>query len=410
MGVKVREKVKDSGIWWLFINHKGKRASRQIGTRKAAEKVKEQIEARLKLGQDALPKEKASVQTLGEYWEGFEATYLTAGVTEGTVHSYRKTFRNHVLPALGSIRLDELTRDKVKAFVASLTQKRYTRTVKVETRDAIGNVRIESKQMERPLAKASIHIIVAELTAVLNHAKEDGIITVNPSGRLGRLYKQAPVLHEEIQRLTHQEVPIFLDASQRYFPEYSALFLAAIHTGMRSGKLAALKWEDVDFFNKLVIVRRTLSLGKVKRTKTDKIRRVDMSDELMAELQSMKRRRQAEYLSNGQNEIPEWVFLSREGCQIDMGNVKTRHFFRCLDKAGIRRIRFHDLRHTFASLLIQNGESLAYVKDQLGHSSIKMTVDVYGHLVPGANRAAVNRLPGLRNNNQGGMACPLDAP
>jgi integrase len=62
-------------------------------------------------------------------------------------------------------------------------------------------------------------------------------------------------------------------------------------------------------------------------------------------------------------------------------------------KAKLRRIKFHDLRHTFASLLIQNGESLAYVEEQLGHTSIKTTVDVYGHLVPGANRQAVNRLP-----------------
>ncbi len=78
-----------------------------------------------------------------------------------------------------------------------------------------------------------------------------------------------------------------------------------------------------------------------------------------------------------------------------MHNVKNRHFFKCMEKAGLRRIRFHDLRHTFASLLIQNGESLAYVKDQLGHSSIRLTVDVYGHLVPGANRQAVNKLPSL---------------
>ncbi len=84
-----------------------------------------------------------------------------------------------------------------------------------------------------------------------------------------------------------------------------------------------------------------------------------------------------------------------EGKQLEMYNVKNRYFLKALEKAGLRRIRFHDLRHTFASLLIQNGESLAYVKDQLGHSSIKMTVDVYGHLVPGANRAAVNRLPTL---------------
>jgi integrase len=81
-----------------------------------------------------------------------------------------------------------------------------------------------------------------------------------------------------------------------------------------------------------------------------------------------------------------------------MQNVKNRVVFHpCLRKAMLRRIQFHDLRHTFASLLIQNGESLAYVKEQLGHSSIKTTVDIYGHLVPGANRQAVNRLPALRN-------------
>ena len=64
----------------------------------------------------------------------------------------------------------------------------------------------------------------------------------------------------------------------------------------------------------------------------------------------------------------------------------------CLCSGGLRRIRIHDLRHTYASLLIQNGESLAYVKEQLGHHSIQMTVDVYGHLVPGSNRQAVDRL------------------
>jgi integrase len=94
------------------------------------------------------------------------------------------------------------------------------------------------------------------------------------------------------------------------------------------------------------------------------------------------------------------VFCNREGNPEEIHNLKNRYFFRCLTKAGLRHIRFHDLRHTFASLLIQNGESLAYVKDQLGHSSIKMTVDVYGHLVPGANRQAVNRLPSLRTAGQ----------
>jgi integrase len=73
-------------------------------------------------------------------------------------------------------------------------------------------------------------------------------------------------------------------------------------------------------------------------------------------------------------------------------NFERRVFHRIFAKAGLRRIRFHDLRHTFASRLLQNGESPAYVKEQMGHHSIKVTVDIYGHLVPGANRDAVDRL------------------
>jgi integrase len=87
------------------------------------------------------------------------------------------------------------------------------------------------------------------------------------------------------------------------------------------------------------------------------------------------------------------VFCNQEGNILDANSLRNRALHKCLDEAKLRTIRLHDLRHTFASLLIQNGESLAYVKEQMGHSSIKVTVDVYGHLVPGANRQAVNKLP-----------------
>src|SRR5262249_26068501 len=155
-------------------------------------------------------------------------------VRESTIDSYKRTFKNHVLPELGNVRLDELTRDKVKAFVASLVQKRYARVLKIVTKVQNGKKQIQRKIVERPLSRASIRIIVAELTAVLNHATEDGVISVNPAGRMGKLYKQAPIVHEEIQPLTHGEVPTFLEAARANFPEYFPLFLCAIHTGMRS--------------------------------------------------------------------------------------------------------------------------------------------------------------------------------
>jgi Phage integrase family len=87
------------------------------------------------------------------------------------------------------------------------------------------------------------------------------------------------------------------------------------------------------------------------------------------------------------------------GKPIDALNLVHRVWHPLLEKAGLRRVRFHDLRHTYASLLIQSGESLAYVKEQLGHSSIQITVDLYGHLVPGANRSAVDRLAKAAGRN-----------
>jgi integrase len=122
-----------------------------------------------------------------------------------------------------------------------------------------------------------------------------------------------------------------------------------------------------------------------------------MSDALAAELQGLKKRRQAEYLAKGSNEIPQWVFCNQEGNPLDYYNLKRRHFEKCLEHAGLHKIRIHDLRHTYATLLLMQGESPVYVKEQLGHSSIKVTVDIYGHWIPGANRQAVNRLPTVAN-------------
>ena len=87
-----------------------------------------------------------------------------------------------------------------------------------------------------------------------------------------------------------------------------------------------------------------------------------------------------------------WVFCSETGGLLDPDNLRKRVFYKILKTAGLRQIRFHDLRHTFASLLLQQGESPVYVKDQMGHSSIQITIDVYGHLIPGGNKQAVDRL------------------
>jgi integrase len=94
------------------------------------------------------------------------------------------------------------------------------------------------------------------------------------------------------------------------------------------------------------------------------------------------------------------VFPSRAGTVIKPDNIVPRYMEPALEKAGLRRFRFHDLRHTFGSLLIQDGASLAYVKEQMGHSSIQITVDTYGHLIPGADIAWVDRLDSKTSAHQ----------
>jgi integrase len=128
-------------------------------------------------------------------------------------------------------------------------------------------------------------------------------------------------------------------------------------------------------------------------TKSKKSRRVDLSRDLRRVLIELRDRRLLEAFLEGKNDISnELVFPSPDGSILDPDNLYHRYFQPVLTKSGLRKIRLHDLRHTFGSLLIQSGASIVYVKEQMGHSSIQVTVDIYGHLIPGANVSFVDKL------------------
>lgn len=203
-----------------------------------------------------------------------------------------------------------------------------------------------------------------------------------------------------VHPLTHLEVHDFLETVRERMPECHAFFLCALRTGLRLGELLALQWGDVDFSGRFLEVRRNLVAGRLTATKNTNRRRVDLSLRLTEALRDHHRTAKASALKVG-GALPAWVFPNTDGKALNGDNVRHRVFYRLLEGAKLRQIRFHDLRHTYASLLIQNGESLAYVKEQLGHSSIQVTVDVYGHLVPSANRAAVDRLDAIPTRNPG---------
>jgi integrase len=261
----------------------------------------------------------------------------------------------------------------------------------------------------RLLSKETIRNIVAALRAALTEADEANLIVMNPAVRLGKYYKEAADYREEIDPFSADEVSSLLETMREHYGfENYVLLLTLFHCGLRVGEAAGLYWSDLDVRNKTLFVRRQITRGRKGKPKTRKKRAVDVSTVLLAELQTLKKARQLEYLAEGRNEIPEFIVLSpgqivwsegkpigrtERNHHVDMDRWRNRVFWKACDRAKIRRRRVHDTRHTFASLLLNNGESLKYVSAQLGHASIRMTADVYGHLEIGSNRAAMDRLP-----------------
>ena len=181
-----------------------------------------------------------------------------------------------------------------------------------------------------------------------------------PAARLGRFTRTAKVAETKGTALTAIEVQAFLNAAREICEDYYPLFLTAFRAGLRSGELVALRWAT--FNSEPTRLTQTASFWSSTTTCAG-------------------------------------VFRSPDGSILDPDNLYHRYFLPVLVKAGIRKIRLHDRRHTFGSLLIQNGASLVYVKEQMGHSSIQVTVEIYGHLIPGANVSFVDTLdsrPDLR--------------
>ncbi len=253
--------------------------------------------------------------------------------------------------------------------------------------------------IERGLSRNTIRNALCVVRGLFNCAIEDGLLEANPAARLGRFTRSAKTAETKGVALTTKEVQQFLQAAQEICPEYYPLLLMAVRAGLRRGELVALQWGDLqlggdaDQADRFVVVRHNYVRREHTTTKSKKTRRVDLSRELRRALVELRDKRLLEAFLKGKNDISdELVFRSPNGTILDPDNLYHRVFLPVLAKAGIRKIRLHDLRHTFGSLLIQNGASIVYVKEQMGHSSIQVTVDIYGHLIPGANVSFVDRL------------------
>ncbi len=366
MGIKVREKVKGSGEFWIFIAHEGKRRSKKIGDKRKAKQIAKEIERRLASNEFRMEK----APTLQEYSKKWLEGYSRNVNKESTYESNQSLLENHILPEFGSRRIDQIKRSELKAFLLN----------KMETHSV-----------------ATVKNIKACMSGIFNYARDDELINANPLSHL-KIFPRQDV-KRGVDRLTAEELTLFLETAEKHFPKYYPFFLLLSKTGLRLGEAIALRWGDIDLNSHLIHVRQNIVRGKITTPKSKQTRKVDMSEHLEAVLKGLKHQRKEEKLRYGWQEIPELVFFNSNQNPYDINNLRKQVFFRILDKAGLRRIRIHDLRHTYASILLENGESPVYVKEQLGHHSIKITVDLYGHFIPGANRDSVNKLDQLTNTS-----------
>jgi integrase len=228
------------------------------------------------------------------------------------------------------------------------------------------------------------------LVVLFPYVLDEELIPVNPASGITKKLQLRRDRKIDVEPLIKEEVNLFLEACSTHNPEHYPFFICAFRTGMRLGELLGLQWKDVDWNGKFIRVSRSYKLGRLTPTKTGKVRRVDLSDQLFEALKTLKLKRKKEALKNGVGEIVGTIF--HRGGEFMEQNYIRRVFKRLLVKAGLREIRFHDIRHSFASLLLSDGACPVYVKEQLGHTSIQMTVDIYGHLIPSSNREMVNRL------------------
>jgi len=302
MGVKVREW---KGAWWLFVDHQGRRKARRVGTgrdgKKAADLAKIKIQARLAEGGDlSVLDPSVAVPTLKDYAQHWLDGVASLRCQPSTVELYRHRLNTRLLPALGALPLNAITRERVKAVVAEQFR--------------AGSLKIEG----RSISPKTLRAVMSTLITILNSAVEDGLISTNPAARWGRVVRAEQTEVEEVEAFTPEELTRLLDVTERSDPDAYPFVLCLARTGLRVGEGMALQWADVDSPQRMLLVRRSARRGRTSVPKNGKARRVDMSRQLCDVLRGWKTLRDAEASVEGQ-EVSPWVFpvLAADPCAQD---------------------------------------------------------------------------------------------
>ena len=336
MAVLVREKVKDSGVWWVFINHQGKRRSKKIGDKATAKKVAKEIRARLASGDMGMVKSKAP--TLSIYGSETLNSPLNTWATS-TLGEYKTAFKLHIKPALGHKRVDEIKKRDIRSLL-----------VKLKGKD---------------LSASRVELILQVLRIIINHAVEDEYTTVNPCDKMTKYCGKKP---KKVNYLDEHETQQLVEAASHLPLVLNAFFVVKVRTGLRVGEILAVEWMDVD------LEARTININKQWDFKRKEVREPKQGCARVVRLSPMA----VDILRRLRKESGTGlVFQGDNGRYLSYKRIQL-----ALHRIAPKPISPHVLRHTYATLRIAKGDNIVDVSKQLGHKNIKITLDTYTHWVP----------------------------
>jgi integrase len=295
----------------------------------------------------------AENQTVGEYLERWLRDSVEGSVRPITHAGYAGLVKKHVVPELGRVKLEKLSPAHLQGLYRS--------------------------KLDAGLSARTVQYIHSVLHRALKQALRWNLVPRNAAEAVD----PPRVRKREIRPLPPPEARKLLEAARG--DRLEALYVIAVHCGLRQAELLGLKWGDVDLEAGTLQVRRTLSMGAFTAPKTAKSRRgVKLTADAVEALKRHSARQADEMTRVGDRyEDQGLIFASEVGTPLNRHNLVARSFKPLLKRAGLPPIRFHDLRHTCATLLFSKGLHPKLVQELLGHATIAITLDTYSHVLPG---------------------------
>jgi len=327
-------------------------------------------------------------------------------IRPSTRRSYECAISVYLKPYFGSWRVRQISAADVERYRTDLSNGLPAPIVDAfahrirEARPALSQARARQKAKRRKVpSPRTINKSLTLLVMIFNYACRHRWIDFNPAEYVEKLKIRTEPEQSSVDTniLSPDEVKLLIGAARPAQRDkngflkannYRLIIQVAVFTGMRSGELKALKWGDVDWASNQIHIRRSYKEGEFHAPKTKtSTRLIEIPKILAGDLQRWK-------LACPKGEL-DLIFPNLNGLPLSNANLLQRGFYPALRRAGLRKIRFHDLRHTFASLLIANGEDIVRVSRLLGHASPKITLDVYSHMLPNSYYGTANRLADL---------------